>query len=294
MERWPNFFIVGAPKAGTTSIYEYIKNHPQIFMSSIKEPNYFSINILNENDQLKPIRNKKKYLDLFKNIKNEKIIGEASPFYLSDHDAPKLIHDVSPTAKILIIIRDPVEREFSHFLMHYAAGETVRTFHDQLQIEIKNHQTSSEYFALKHGMYYENVKRYLDIFDKNQVKIIIFEEFIRNTEKSLQSLFDFLNIDLSIPENVDQVYNQFALPRNQISSSIIRNQTIKKIVKNILPRRTSISIYETFFVKKGYKKPDMKNEDMERLVRFYQNDVEKIKKLLGRELPWPNFQNMDK
>jgi len=293
MERWPNFFIVGAPKAGTTSIYEYIKNHPQIFMSSIKEPNYFSINILNENDQLKPIRNKKKYLDLFKNIKNEKIIGEASPFYLSDHDAPKLIHDVAPTAKILISIRDPVEREFSHFLMHYVAGETVRTFHDQLQIEIKNHQTSSEYFALKHGMYYENIKRYLDIFDKNQVKIIIFEEFIRNTEKSLQSLFDFLNIDLSIPENVDQVYNQFALPRNQISSSIIRNQTLKKIVKNILPRRTSTYIYETFFVKKGYKKPDMKNEDRELLVRFYENDVEKIKTLLGRELPWSNFQNAD-
>ncbi len=293
MERWPNFFIVGAPKAGTTSIYEYIKNHPQIFMSSIKEPNYFSINILNENDQLKPIRNKKKYLDLFKNTKNEKIIGEASTFYLSDHDAPKLIHDVSPTAKILISIRDPVEREFSHFLMHYVAGETVRTFHDQLQIEIKNHQTSSEYFALKHGMYYENIKRYLDIFDKNQVKIIIFEEFIRNTEKSLQSLFDFLNIDLSIPENVDQVYNQFALPRNQISSSIIRNQTLKKIVKNILPRRTSTYIYETFFVKKGYKKPDMKNEDRELLVRFYENDVEKIKTLLGRELPWSNFQNAD-
>ena len=63
METWPNFFNVGAPKAGSTSIYEYLKNHPQIFMSPIKEPNYFSTNILTQYDQLRPIRNKKKYLD---------------------------------------------------------------------------------------------------------------------------------------------------------------------------------------------------------------------------------------
>ena len=113
MERWPNFFIVGAPKAGTTSLHEYLSNIPGIFMSAEKEPNYFSMTVISKDDQsANPIRDKKKYLELFKNAKDEKIIGESSPNYLSDPEAPNLIHQVSPDAKILISLRDPVEQAF--------------------------------------------------------------------------------------------------------------------------------------------------------------------------------------
>jgi len=115
--RYPNFYIVGAAKAGTSSLYSYLKDIPGIFMSPIKEPNYFSRQILPDNHRLKPIRDENKYLNLFKGAKNETILGEASPSYLVDPGAAELIHYYSPHAFILISLRDPVERLFSHYLM---------------------------------------------------------------------------------------------------------------------------------------------------------------------------------
>ena len=93
MERWPNLFIVGAPKAGTTSLYHYLNQAPEIYMSPIKEPNYFSAKTMGDKHPVKPIRNKKKYQHLFENDKNSKYIGEASPTYLDDPEAPFLIHE---------------------------------------------------------------------------------------------------------------------------------------------------------------------------------------------------------
>jgi len=289
MEKWPNFFIVGAPKAGTTSIYEYLKNHPQIFMSPIKEPNYFSINILTQNDPLNPIRNKKKYLELFKDMKNEKIVGEASPYYLSDYDAPKSIHDISPAAKILISLRDPVEREFSHFLMHQGYGLTIRNFHEQLKIETENYQTSTEYVTLKHGMYYENVKRYVDIFGNNQVKIIIFEEFIKNPKEGIEEILRFLDLDPKSAIFKNKIHNPYKIVRGPIAQRVIESKKLSKLAKSLMSESTRVSLKEKFFLKRQ-KKPELESKDKANLIKFYQEDVKKLESVLGRKLPWKNFQ----
>ena len=118
MEKWPNLFIVGAPKAGTTSLHEYFeKKIPGIFMSDVKEPYYFCKTLIPIDHYITPIRDKKKYLELFEKSKTEKIIGESSVWYLSDPDASSLIYQKVPNAKIIIMLRDPVERAFSHYLM---------------------------------------------------------------------------------------------------------------------------------------------------------------------------------
>jgi len=289
MEKWPNFFIVGAPKAGTTSIYEYLKNHPQIFMSPIKEPNYFAINILTQNDPINPIRNKKKYLELFKDVKNELVIGEASTHYLSDHDAPKSIHDITPTARILISLRDPVEREFSHFLMHQGYGETIRNFHEQLKIEIENYQTSTEYFALKHGMYYENVKRYVDIFGNNQVKIIIFEEFIKNPKEGIEEILRFLDLDPKLAIFKNKIHNPYKIVRGPIAHRVLESKKLSKLAKSFMSESIRVSIKEKFFLKRQ-KKPELESKDRTTLIKFYQEDVKKLESVIGRRLQWRNFE----
>src|SRR3989304_10189805 len=118
MERWPNLFIVGAPKSGTTSLHAYLDKIDDIFMSPIKEPNYFSAQTVSIKHPVNPIRDKKKYLKLFQKGIHNKYIGEASPSYLADSEASKLIHQVSPNAKIIISLRDPIDRVFSHYLMY--------------------------------------------------------------------------------------------------------------------------------------------------------------------------------
>ena len=110
MEKWPNFFIVGAPKCGTTSLYEYLKKIPGIYMSPTKEPYYFCQTLIPENHYIEPIRDKEKYLKLFAGVKDEKIIGEGSIWYLSDPNSADLIHQKIPDARINIAINSASQK----------------------------------------------------------------------------------------------------------------------------------------------------------------------------------------
>ena len=291
MATLPNFFIVGAPKAGTTSLYEYLKNIPGIYMPKIKEPNYFSISTVVENDpRLNPIREKSKYLKLFKNVKNEKIIGEASTSYLADPMAPKLIHQMIPNARIVISLRDPLERLFSHYLMNILDNQLKLSFHDELQKELKcsrGFEYESPGIRLKASFYYEDVKRYLDFFGSKQVKIIIFEEFIKNPKGTINEILGFCGLNYTQDELKD-VHNPFVQPRGQVSKFILTNRTIVKLAKKIIPKSNRKILRKKVFTKK-VAKPEMEKNDKEVLVNLFQNDVKKLKTLIGHDFHWPNF-----
>ena len=166
-ERWPNLFIVGAPKAGTTSLWDHLNEVSEIYMSSEKEPNYFSSKIVAKKFRPWIIRDKKKYLHLFEEGTNMKYVGEASTNYLADPDAPKLIHEVSPHAKIIISLRDPVERLFSHYSMSKSRGRNDYSLSKQIDLELKyGVDPEKPRIGVKlYSLYYENVQRYIDIFN---------------------------------------------------------------------------------------------------------------------------------
>ena len=194
MNRWPDFFIVGAPKAGTSSLYEYLKDVPGIFLSDRKEPNFFSRINSPKNFVLQPIRDKQEYLNLFAKAKEEDVIGEASTAYLSNPEAHNLIHEVNPNAKIIIILRDPVERAISSYLMIKKTGKVDLSFRKELDKAIlmyEGNKTSSN-LTLRKGFYSENIKKYWNIFGKEQVKILIFEEFIKNPKNTVEDIINFL------------------------------------------------------------------------------------------------------
>jgi len=290
MEKWPNFFIVGAPKAGTTSLYEYLKNISGIYMSAIKEPNYFSVNTVPDNHPvLKPIRDRGRYLQLFEKVLNEKIIGESSPDYLADQDAPSLIHQISPHAHILISLRDPVERAFSDYLIHVRQGLMKLSFHEQLKKELKQKiDRSKPHCRLDYGFYSESVKRYLKVFGSNQVKIIIFEEFIQNSKATIEEILHFLDLNYSLDNFDDKIHNPYQGPRGSVAQYFLTSKTASKILKKILPSSTRRTIRERILVGKK-PKPEMDSQDIQTLVKFYEEDVKKLETLLGRKLPWKNF-----
>ena len=146
-------------------------------MSPIKEPNYFCVSV-NPNIKLSQMfRDKKKYLNLFKNVKDEIAIGEASVPYLWDPKAPLLIHEAVPDARIIMILRDPVERALSHYLLLAGLGSENLSFSDAIRKAIKAKPDYSGRI-IETGLYFEQVKRYEKIFGLDQIKIIIFEEFV--------------------------------------------------------------------------------------------------------------------
>jgi len=289
-EIWPNFFIVGADKAGTSSLYSYLNEIPEIFMSKIKEPNYFSKKTFPDNPPLlRPIRDKKKYLDLFKNVKDQKIIGEASPSYLADPDAPKLIHQISPDAKILISLRDPVDRIFSNYLMLYRIGRIKSSFDVLIQRSLINKKNKKEdKLTLNNGLYFENVNRYISIFSKDKVKIIIFEELIQDLENTLKDILNFLNLKSELVDFKPDAYNKYGVVRGPLSQKVLQNKTIRRFAEVLISPSKRKFLKEKFILKEE-KKPEMNNNVRKLLVNYYTDDVQKIKNFLNRDLPWKNF-----
>jgi len=287
MENWPNFFIVGAPKAGTTSLYEYLKKIPEIYMCPKKEPNYFNKKAIKDDHPVPKIRIKEKYLKLFENVTNQKILGEASA-YLRDSDAPNLIHQVSPKAKILISLRDPVELTYSRYLMLVNLGLISNSFHQEIEYELENgpnqHQSG---IKMDIGLYFEHVKKYLKVFGHEQVKIIIFEEFIKNEKETIEEILKFLELDTTLSNFSAIKHNQYGTSRGPIAQQIRNSKKIKRIARILMPESTRSTLANHILLDKS--KPEMSEKDREALIKFYKDDVEQFKLLLGRKLPWKNF-----
>jgi len=297
MELWPNFFIVGAPKAGTTSLYEYLKNIPGIYMSRVKEPNYFSIKAMPDKKPFRPIRNKEKYLDLFKNATNEVILGEASTLYLSDPEASTLIRKACPTARILISLRDPIERLFSHYIMNVSRNWIKSSFKNQIHKEMNNKADFTKpHIRLSASLYSKDVQRYLDTFGKEHVKILIFEEFIKNPKVILEDILKFLGVKNIINNFEDvKVHNPYFKIESsgEISKQILQSNIISKISVKILPSFGRRFFRKKILTRKNTKKPVMKEADRQYLIDFYKSDVKKLEVLLGRKFPWKNFNEVN-
>jgi len=276
---WPNFFIVGAPKAGTTSMYFYLKDHQEIFMSPIKEPNFFSVSIIPSDYFLKPIRDEKKYQKLFDGITNEKVIGEATPHYLRDPHAPKLIRDRIPHAKILIILRNPVERTFSHYLDYHSYGIEKMPFLEAIQ----SSQWSDHY--VEGSLYSTQVKRYFDTFGEKQVKVIFLEEMMKYQEETIKEVLDFLEVTNYLPKSAAKTFNKFSLPRGKLSQIVLTNTTVRSFSNALLPSSIRNLLREKLLLKNA-KKPTMSDKERNMLGNLYYDDIQKLHKVIQRELPW--------
>ena len=287
---WPTFLIIGAPRSGTTSLYEYLKKIPEVFMCSIKEPNYFSLSLDPNFLLTQPIRNKQKYQKLFSRVINEKAIGEASSNYLWDPKAPKIISETIPTVKIIMILRNPIDRAFSHYLMHLGNGTETRNFREVIEDALKPDTNDYVRRIIEAGYYYEQIQRYQKFFSPNQIKIFIFEEFDRNPKEVVKETMDFLGIDGSLPDNLNVRYNQYAEPRGKISSVMLKSPQIKRVGKKFLPSSLGTFVVKNLLNKKT-NKPELPKEDGTFLADLYLSDSTNLQKILGKQIPW-EFLNM--
>jgi len=283
---FPNFFIVGAAKCGTTSMWEYLRQHPKIFMCTPKEPTYFSyISGAAPFDKRKPTW--EEYLDLFESKNNEIIFGDASPSYLVDLDSAKKIHESIPNAKILIFLRNPIKRAYSHFIGARPGDPEKPSFKQQLEFESKNIKNKKITFneVLVWGLYYEQVKRYFDTFESKNVKVMIYEDiFPNNINDAIKEILLFLGLDGKIHDYDPKIYGEYFVP-NEKALKIMRQSFVKNFSSKVLPRTIKESIYVKLRGHEG-KKPKILPSDEIFLKKFYQNDVLNLERLLKRDLPW--------
>ena len=286
----PNFFIVGAPKSGTTNISYYLIQHTQVFMPENLEPYYFARLDIPQNYEREIISDEKKYLDLFKNTKSCRAIGESSPVYLYCPHSALEIKNRFPNSKIIISLRNPIEIAYSeYFSLKFMGFDKNRSFNELLDSS-KEQLDQNEFHIdslLEAGFYSKHIKRFQKIFSKNQIKIIIFEEYIKNTIPTINSILSFLDIDKSIAFK-PAPKGAYKVPRNFASQKLMNNSTFRKTAKFIIPTVARQKIGERFLVKES-SRPVLKQNERQRLKETYQDDVENLAKLLGRSLPWKDF-----
>jgi len=282
--RFPDFFIVGASRAGTTSLYEYLKKNPKIFMPSRKEPHFFSPNI---NQQMQgvviPITNEKEYLALFKNAKNDQKIGESSVTYLTDPDSPSAIYKKNPNAKIIIILRNPIERTISDYLFQLNLGTEKQSFEKAIERDLKNIEKVKKSFV-KTSLYSQHLNNYFKIFPKNQIKILIFEDFIKNPQQSVYDILRFLGINVF--HNFDNiVHNEYKVPKGTIQKFILNNETLQKLAVKILPTNMILSVSGGLLLKKE-NKPDIAKFDTNSLKSLFLEDKKLLESMLNKKINW--------
>lgn len=287
---WPNFFIVGAPKAGTTSLYVYLAQHPQVFMPAVKEPQYFAqIEPIPEFDHLvDALRDRAAYLRLYRGAARYPAIGDASPSYLWHPEAPSRIKQAVPQAKIIITLRDPIERAQSHYFEDYREGAEHLPLYEALRRDLarpcKGLGISHMYVEL--GMYSAQVKRYFDVFGRDHVHVLLFDDLERCAGKALRRICRFLGLDLDAADRIDtsRVYNGFSAPRSEWSRRICGRRWARWIWQTAMPRPVGIFIFERFFTRPGPKPPI--DQCARNLLRpIYEPDIRKLELVLGRPLP---------
>jgi hypothetical protein len=280
---WPNFFIVGAANSGTTSLYRYLKQHSDVFMPALKEPHYFAqVNPAHEQRYLRTIiRDEAAYLRLFRKAEGYKAIGEASPSYLWDVKAPERIGSVIPDAKIIILLRDPVERAYSHYLMDVREGLQELPFRHALQKDWnrtkKGWSVSQLYVEL--GLYAEQVRRYLEVFGPEQTLILMFEDL---TNSALNGK--------SVVGDVLRFLDGFATARWAWAQRLAGANWVRRAGQILVPvslgsnHTVKGTIYQRYFVKAS-PKPPMDEEAAQWLRSMFESDLSALEELVGRKLP---------
>ena len=280
-----DFFIVGAPKAGTTSLYHYLNEHPEIVMSRQKETDYFSDEDLQKKGLYygkNRINTLEKYHSLFQNV-DQKKIGEASVSYLFYEDVPQKIKAYNSNGKIIIMLRNPVDRAFSHYLMDYRLGLIGKSFESILENEKKDIKAAlfyQQYIEL--GQYSGQVKRYIEKFGKENVTIIFYYDFKNHVVKEVQKVYEFLEVDSKYRAEIENKHNTYSMPKNNWIRLIYSFVSFRKILNRILPKRKVRKIKEKLFIKS--KKPKLSDVLRARLINLYAHDIKQLEELLSVDL----------
>ena len=292
-QKKPNFIIIGAMKAATTSLYTYLKQHPDVFMTAIKEPMFFN-NFQNNNNfkvlgrKTKKITTFEQYYPLFDSVKNEKAIGEASPAYISNKNCPNLIQQHLPNAKIIAVLRQPVARAYSNFLhARRADRESISDFETAFnkETERKTENWSPLYHYKSKGYYAEQLERYFTLFPKENIKVLLFEDLVNNPIETTQELFKFLNIDKSFIPETSKKSNVSGTPKG-IFGWIIMKLRYYNLIPNIQFSNYLPNFMIQFIFNSAYKKArPLAPEIKKRLTHtYYKEDILKLEKLIEKDL----------
>lgn len=306
----PNFIVVGANKGGTTSIYHYLKQHPEVYLSPVKEPHYFStdidVNLFKREFAQNKLQDVEKYVEgdmkqefhaafirdemlyrkLFKNVKHEKAIGELSTSYLYSSTAAAEIKKLIPECKIIICLRNPIQRAFSHYRMNLWTGNNnefdfLKALKNDFDHDPKVWGNAHLYTEI--GMYYKQVKRYIDLFGSANVKVIFTEDMKRDAAAVVRELYQFIGVDSTFVPDTSTQYNEVFTPKYKNLTWLLNKSGIRPLVKRLSPAGFKKMVVRVFYKGKN-EKGEIPPAAKAFLIDKLETDIQQLGLLLNKDL----------
>lgn len=268
----PNFLVIGAPKAGTTSLFEYFRVHPQIFMPRIKETRFFCCE--GGEERLKfPVQTRAEYEALFEGVTTEIAIGEATPHYLLHKGAARRIRDAIPKARLIASLRDPVDRAYSVYQMNQRneGANLGRSFVKAMQADHNLREA-----------YHPHLRRFFDLFPRERIKIILLEDLEAEPQRTVRGLFGFLGVDPEFTPDLTRIANPGGAPRNRLLHAVLANKKLVALARKRLPDRM-ITPFKALRNRNLEKSP-LPAAERRAATAFFRDDILRTGDLIGRDL----------
>lgn len=290
----PNFLIIGAAKSGTTALHHYLEQHPDIFMSMPKELRFFPW------ENRKPdyrgpgddvglssrITSVEEYRASFAAGAGYPARGESSPQYIYfPHAAERIRHHI-PDVKLIAILRHPVDRAYSHYLMVRREGREILTFSEALAAEERriNDRWGHHWHYRRRGFYAAQLKPYFELFKREQLKVYLYEDFQSDQVGLTQDIFRFLNVDDTFAPDVTVRHNETKIPRfRALQAYLSQPRPTKTLIEPFVPPRLSRLMGERL---RGLNltKPAFPEELRRQFIEVYREDIIKLQDMLRRDL----------
>jgi hypothetical protein len=287
--RWPDFFLVGAPKAGTTSLARYLGQHPGVYLPAVKETHFFAPRF--DPDPLassRAVRDRAEYLALFAAARPDQKAGDCSPYQLWDEDSPRLIREAVPDARILMVLRNPIERAYSHFLMVARESRVRGTFLQELRADREKRGTrwSESNLYVELGLYPEQIRRYQACFPPERIRICLYDDLVRDPEALVRELWTFLDLpETTTPLDTSRRHNPASVPRGPVARLLLESRRVlhRLRVHRLLPLGLRTRFHDRVLLRP--EPPPPLPEDARAWLRdTYRDSVAELGDLLGRPL----------
>lgn len=290
----PNFLVVGAGRAGTTSIAHYLAQHPEVFVSPVKAPSHFFCQGLGRIDdpalrlvtRTYFVPDPADYEALFDGVRGEKAIGEVSPVYLASVDAARRIHARLPDVRLVAVLRHPVDRVYARFVGRRRDGLEHRDFATIVREEREEPLIRDDAFGtyLAGGFVSHFLQVYLDLFPRERIRIHLFEDLQRDAAEVMRSTFEFLGVDPSWPVDTSRRLNS--------SGGAIRNGLVRRVwtgsalaraaVRPYVPVKARDAVFAA--VTRSLTATPLDRALRAELDDLYADEIDRLEALIGRDL----------